>query len=188
MQDRIIEGSVDLFDKKGFSKTSIQDIVDSIGVSKGTFYYYFNSKQELLRDIHLNYIRNLLVDQKVYIDDLTLSNKEKVKKIIYLIISSIKTSGKSARVFHREMRHLEEEHIKQVNLIRREFRNNFQKIVEAGMKSGEFRSDLRSDMVTFGILGMANRTYTWYDPDGDVSAEELVDIYMDILVNGLKGS
>jgi TetR/AcrR family transcriptional regulator, cholesterol catabolism regulator len=187
MQDRIIEGSVDLFDKKGFNRTSIQDIVDSIGVSKGTFYYYFNSKQELLRDIHLNYIRNLLRNQMVYIDDSTLSNIEKLRKMIYLIISNIKSSGKSARVFHREMRHLEEEHIKQVNAIRREFRNNFQRIIEEGMNSGEFRSDLRSDMVTFGILGMANRTYTWYDPDGEVTEEELVDVYMDILVNGLKG-
>lgn len=186
MQDRIIEGSVDLFDKKGFSKTSIQDIVDSIGVSKGTFYYYFNSKQELLRDIHLNYIQNLLDNQMIYMNDSTLSNREKLQKMGYLIISGIRKSGKSARVFNREVRHLEEEHIKQVHAIRREFRMNVQRIIEAGIKNGEFRSDLRSDIVTFGILGMVNRTYSWYDPDGEVKEEELVDIFIEMLVNGLK--
>ena len=48
MKRKIIEESIDLFDKKGFNNTSIQNIVDSIGVTKGTFYYYFSSKQELL--------------------------------------------------------------------------------------------------------------------------------------------
>jgi hypothetical protein len=107
--------------------------------------------------------------------------------MINSIISNIRKTGKSARVFYREMMHLEEEHIKQVHSIRREFRTNFQRIIEIGMESGEFRSDLRSDMVTFGILGMVNRTFSWYDPDGEVTEEELVDIYMNILVNGIKG-
>ncbi len=33
---------------------------------------------------------------------------------------------------------------------------------------------------------MVNRSYNWYNPDGEVSEEELVDIYMDIIINGLK--
>ena len=69
MRKKIIEESIDLFDKKGFNKTSIQNIVDSIGVTKGTFYYYFNSKQELLRDIHLSYIQELLYEQEIVINE-----------------------------------------------------------------------------------------------------------------------
>jgi TetR/AcrR family transcriptional regulator, cholesterol catabolism regulator len=186
MRGKIIKESIDLFDRKGFSKTSIQDIVDTLGVTKGTFYYYFDSKQELLRDIHLSYIQELLEEQQVILKDSSLSHIEKLNRQIYLIISRIGTSGKSARVFNREMRHLETDQIQQVNSIRREYRINFQKVIEDGIEKGVFRSDLRSDIVTFGILGMVNRSYNWFDPDGEVVEEELVNIYMELIVNGLK--
>ena len=186
MRKKIIEESIDLFDKKGFNKTSIQNIVDSIGVTKGTFYYYFNSKQELLRDIHLSYIQELLYEQETIIKNENSNSKEKISKIVYLIISKIKTQGKSARVFNREMRHLEDAHIHQVNLYRRKFRTNFQKLISEGIEAKEFRNDLKTDIVTFGILGMVNRSYNWLNPDGEISEEELTNIYLELIVNGLK--
>lgn len=186
MRGRIIKESIDLFDKKGFSKTSIQDIVDTIGVTKGTFYYYFKSKQELLMDIHLNYIIELLKEQEVILKDEYISCKDKMQKLIYLIIKNIKVHGKSARVFTREVRHLDEEQLILVNSYRREFRINLQKLIEEGIEKGEFRDQKRSDIVIFGILGMVNRSYNWYNPDGEVSEEELVSIYMDLILNGIK--
>lgn len=36
------------FFNKGFESTSIQDIIDELGIAKGTFYHYFNSKTDLL--------------------------------------------------------------------------------------------------------------------------------------------
>lgn len=37
-----------LFFTKGYEKTSVKDIVKQVGVAKGLFYYYFESKQALL--------------------------------------------------------------------------------------------------------------------------------------------
>ncbi|HWK23396.1 MAG TPA: TetR/AcrR family transcriptional regulator [Ureibacillus sp.] len=186
MRGRIIKESIDLFDKKGFSKTSIQDIVDTIGVTKGTFYYYFKSKQELLMDIHLNYIKELLNEQEIILNDEYISCKEKMQKLIYLIIKNIKVHGKSARVFSREVRHLDEKQLKLVNRYRKEFRINLQRLIAEGIEKGEFREDIKSEIVIFGILGMVNRSYDWYNPEGVVSEEELVSIYMDFILNGIK--
>ncbi len=36
-----------MFQKQGYLKTSVQDMVDAAGISKGTFYNYFTSKEEL---------------------------------------------------------------------------------------------------------------------------------------------
>jgi AcrR family transcriptional regulator len=51
MNDRkqhVIEKAHELFVDKGYQNTSIQDILDFSGISKGTFYNYFSSKNELL--------------------------------------------------------------------------------------------------------------------------------------------
>ncbi|MEK4386267.1 TetR/AcrR family transcriptional regulator [Solibacillus sp. FSL W7-1464] len=186
MRGRIIKESIDLFDKKGFSKTSIQDIIDTIGVTKGTFYYYFKSKQELLMDIHLNYIKELLAEQAVILNDEYLSSIVKMNKLIHLIIKNIKVHGKSARVFHREFRHLEDKQLKLINDYRKEFRINLEKLFDEGIEKGEFREDLRSDIVIFGILGMVNRSYNWYNPDGEVTEEELVSTYMEMILKGIN--
>ncbi|MEK5523591.1 TetR/AcrR family transcriptional regulator [Heyndrickxia sp. FSL W8-0423] len=37
----------------------MQDLVEKIGVTKGTFYYYYSSKQSILNDICLNYITDI---------------------------------------------------------------------------------------------------------------------------------
>ena len=40
-----------LFNEKGFENTSVDDIVQRVGVAKGLFYYYFKSREELLAAI-----------------------------------------------------------------------------------------------------------------------------------------
>ena len=40
-----------LFYSKGYESTSVRDIVDEIGVAKGTFYYYFDSKTAVLEAV-----------------------------------------------------------------------------------------------------------------------------------------
>ncbi|MDC3412209.1 TetR/AcrR family transcriptional regulator [Aquibacillus sp. 3ASR75-11] len=52
---QIIDAAHQLFIEKGFALTSIQDILDKAGVAKGTFYNYFDSKNECLRAI-LKYV------------------------------------------------------------------------------------------------------------------------------------
>lgn len=47
-RDIIIEKAYYFFSMKGYKSTSIKDIIESVGVAKGTFYHYFNSKSELL--------------------------------------------------------------------------------------------------------------------------------------------
>ena len=48
---QIMEESTRLFAERGFHPTSVSDIVTSIGVGKGVFYWYFSSKEELLASL-----------------------------------------------------------------------------------------------------------------------------------------
>src|SRR5690625_5195889 len=106
MKRKLTKKSIELFERKGFTQTSIQDIVDELQVTKGTFYYYFSSKEQLLMDIHLDYITNLLKSQEQIIENKTMLNGDKLGEIIQLLIFDIKEKGPSGRVFFREIRHL----------------------------------------------------------------------------------
>ena len=44
---KIFETSMNLFAKKGYEATSIEEITSVVGVAKGTLYYHFSSKDEI---------------------------------------------------------------------------------------------------------------------------------------------
>ncbi|AIF44918.1 MULTISPECIES: TetR/AcrR family transcriptional regulator [Virgibacillus] len=186
MKERMTAQSIKLFEKKGFSQTSIQDIVNELDVTKGTFYYYFSSKEQLLMDIHSDYITQLLSRQQKIIQQEEISQLEKIRRIISLLITDIADKGSSARVFFREIRHLKSENIEQIKQQRNEFRFNIEKTLDEGKEKGEFREGLRSDMIAFGILGVTNWSYQWYKPDGTITPDELAEIYTDMILNGIK--
>lgn len=48
---RIIEGATKTFSQKGYQKTKMTDIGESLGISKGAIYQYFPSKEELFFEV-----------------------------------------------------------------------------------------------------------------------------------------
>jgi AcrR family transcriptional regulator len=186
VKERITEHSIRLFEKKGFTETSIQDIVDSLGVTKGTFYYYFSSKEELLMDIHISYIDDLNFRQERILEDASKSCKEKLYDIAYMLISHIEVNGPSARVFFREMRNLSEEHLSEILPKRDQFRLNLQGLLDEGKEKNEFKKDLHSEIVAFGILGITNWSYQWFKPSGKTSDQEVTKIFVDMILHGIQ--
>lgn len=185
MKDKIIEKSIELFEKKGFSSTSIQDIVDELGVTKGSFYYYFSSKEQLLMDIHDEYINNLLERQRIILEDQTLTSKEQLIGMIEVSIDDIIENGPRARVYFRELRHLTGENLTKIKEKRKQFRINVETVVKRGMDEGIFKNEIPSDITALGIIGLANWSYNWYKPEGEISPKQLVNIYAQIILKGL---
>ena len=46
-REEIIQAGIEIFAAKGYYNTHISEIVESVGIAKGTFYLYFNSKKDL---------------------------------------------------------------------------------------------------------------------------------------------
>ena len=46
--NEILDISENLFATKGYEKTTVNDILDGVGIGKGTFYHYFKSKAEVM--------------------------------------------------------------------------------------------------------------------------------------------
>jgi len=185
MKAELIKESINLFVEKGFSATSIQDIVDKLGVTKGSFYYHFKSKEALLMHIHLSYIDDLLKRQKTILE----TEKEargKLVKVVELLIHDIEKQGALGRVYYREIRHLTPENATTIREKRAEFRDRIESIITEGVENGEFRKNLEAKMITFAILGITNWSYQWFNPNGDLSVRELADMYTDFILHGIQ--
>jgi TetR/AcrR family transcriptional regulator, cholesterol catabolism regulator len=47
-EEEVLDAAIELFRRKGYGGTSIQDIADAVGILKGSLYHYFSSKEDLL--------------------------------------------------------------------------------------------------------------------------------------------
>ena len=68
-QDEILEAAQRLFAERGYSKTSVQAIIDKVGIAKGTFYHHFSSKTDLLDALVQRIANQLFAHVQPVLDD-----------------------------------------------------------------------------------------------------------------------
>jgi len=81
--EQILEASLILFSKKGFYSTTIPDIAKAMDMSVGNLYNYFPSKEELAKSV-IKYSSNSLGAKMRKINELHISSKEKIRKLVAL--------------------------------------------------------------------------------------------------------
>lgn len=184
MKEELIRQSIQLFDEKGFTNTSIQQITDALHVTKGTFYYYFTSKEQLLYMIHLHYIDGLLTRQQAIMKQKQTA-LEKLSSMITLIVDDMNEFQLEARVFFREMKHLSVQHSDEIKEKRKQFRQGIQSVIEEGQQHREISTTIKADLAAFAVLGMTNYCYEWYKQSGTMSTSELAVQYVEMILKGM---
>ena len=82
-KERIIATAVQLFMEKGFEKTSMQDIANTLGMSKGGIYHHFKSKEEIIHVVRDNKANNVEENLNKWLDTIDApSAKEKLTAIL----------------------------------------------------------------------------------------------------------
>lgn len=81
MRPKIIEAATDCFARFGIKKTTIDDISKAAGVSRPTFYRFFENKQDLLLSIAIEEIQRLVGK--------SIRHREKIKDIDQLFVETI---------------------------------------------------------------------------------------------------
>ncbi|MCR5447184.1 MAG: TetR/AcrR family transcriptional regulator [Schwartzia sp.] len=69
-RQELMNTALELFCEHGYTKTMVQDICQKAGVAKGTFFYYFPSKEDVLRAIVERWSNEFLSEYKRQIEKL----------------------------------------------------------------------------------------------------------------------
>lgn len=81
-RNEILDTAEQLFMSKGYDKTTIHDILNEIGIAKGTFYHYFKSKEEVLDAIVMRIVDGGVKTAKDIASDKSLTVHEKFLRIM----------------------------------------------------------------------------------------------------------
>ncbi|WP_167859310.1 TetR/AcrR family transcriptional regulator [Paenibacillus cymbidii] len=108
-KQQIMEAAVRHFADKGYHDTSIQEIVDSLGIAKGSLYVHFKSKDELLVSICRHYTDRLAAGMTEIVDDAQLAPREKLIGLVLLVREQFVQFGDFFKLLLRERLDLNEQ-------------------------------------------------------------------------------
>lgn len=95
MKENILLAATGLITKNGIKNTSLADIAKAVDISKGTLYYHYSSKDDLIADIanmHLEIITNAVLNCVQGLDSET--SKDQMINLILEKISTIEDRGR----------------------------------------------------------------------------------------------
>ncbi len=188
-KSHIIECAFQVFSEKGFSDTSMDDIVIKSGVSKGGIYNYFTSKEEIFLEIaesRLKTRRNLM-------DTIPMNNGIHIflKNYFTAVLQSLKdeknlmTAKFSFEFWATVSRNSDLNEKAQSRYS--QFHSDLIRILELGVKRGDLSNQLDLNNMGYVILATLDGMMHTHAIMGVKMADESIEQYVDMLMHKLEG-
>ncbi len=184
LRNKIIQKALLMFEKHGYHGVTVNQIVESVGTSKGGFYHHFASKDELLFVIHDTFITYVLEKATIANETYKLPTK-KLQAIIKDFVKVFDLYKPHISVFYQENIYLKPEYEILIKKKRDQFKQIIISAIREGKECGEFRKDLPVEITGMAILGMVNWAYKWYKQSGPKSIDEIGDIFVDLILHAV---
>ncbi|MFF3857252.1 TetR/AcrR family transcriptional regulator [Micromonospora sp. NPDC002575] len=180
----LIASALELFEKRGFDRTSVQEIADRAKLTKGAFYHHFESKDDLLRHIQEEYLEAQLA-AIAKIEAGSDDPKVRVAELIRFSLTSVAEYRAHVTIFYQERRNLTADLFAEVTRKRGLVESAFAGMIADGVARGVFRSDVDPRIATFGLVGMCAWAYQWLNVGGPLSVDEVARQFSAMVLEGL---
>lgn len=181
----VTAAAVSLFAAQGFANTSVQQIVDAAGVTKGAMYHYFDSKDDLLFAIY----EKILTLQKNRLDEIVGRGGDTDAVLRAVCIDVIETSidvMPEGTVFFRSAHMLSAPRQQEVTRRRREYHDEFAQLIERGQNEGLYRTDIPRSVLIAHFFSDVHYLSHWYSPDGADAKTRVAQQITDLFTKGMR--
>jgi AcrR family transcriptional regulator len=180
-REEIVSAAARILARRGYDQTSVPDLAEAIGVSTGSLYHYFASKEELLVAICDQLLEPLL-------ETALARGRGDLRGLIRLWVEHVVEHRDHMLVFQQERHVIERgERWRAVRASRKRFERLVGEELAAAERAGALRHGDRR-LALLALLGMVNHTAQWYRPRGPLTVREIADGYADLLLVPVRGA
>ena len=163
----VLAAAGQVFAQRGYEGATMLDVAQAAGFSKAGVYHYFASKEHLLHGLLQGSLQEV-------VDDLTSADPgdeaEPAERLAALVDAYVRSFSTRLRVVTPLLLRLDllrPEWRAEVKGLERQIVDRFEDA------AGALGHPVSARAAAFLLLGAANWTYYWYDPEGDLSIEDL---------------
>ncbi|RMH00326.1 MAG: TetR/AcrR family transcriptional regulator [Aquificota bacterium] len=185
-KERILSSAKELFSQKGYHETTVEDIVRRAELSKGAFYFYFESKEDVVKEL-----TELMVEKTLNIMDRwlakDLSAEDMIKGHIKDFLVECYEDRFISYIFFFELMCKEEFRSLHFEKLKR-IKERLAKMVKRGFERGEFKCG-NEELVVYTVMGFVRVVYLELLLLQNRSLEEVLSFTeagLELILRGLK--
>ena len=181
-REEILARAAELFARRGFQGTSMNEVAEACGISKPALYHYVRDKYQLLAEIALAHVARLQV-LVVEVQELGLAPEPRARMLITRFVEQYANAQNHHRVLTEDVKFMQPEDRERVLEGQRAVVDAFAEAI-AGVRPAIAPAQMAKPL-TMLLFGMINWTFTWLRPHGHLTHGDLAPMVADLFFGGL---
>lgn len=177
----ILNSALKVFSENNYHAASMAMIAKEAGVSKGTLYWHFDSKEELFREIVLSGL-DYFNQKFINIAEEEISAEEKIYKIINFGVTTLIENSQMADILRNNVQLVSEDFQKRIEIKHRESVEIFKQIIEQGIKENSIKKLNPRNTAVMMLTALFTSNSEWLidqTPDSKQQVEFIYSFLMD---------
>jgi TetR/AcrR family transcriptional regulator, cholesterol catabolism regulator len=181
----ILDAAAEVFSRKGYAAANVEDVADIVGMLKGSLYYYFDSKEDLLYRL-IQTIHGQAAQTLVECSSFEGTPVERLDAFVRLHLRRLTTNLAYTRVFYTEFAHLNGDRYAEIIAERKTYEVFLRGLIVAGQGERLFCRERDARLSMIAILTLLNSVHLWFRPTGPTTVEKLADEYSAFTIAALR--
>ncbi|MCX2962914.1 TetR/AcrR family transcriptional regulator [Gordonia aquimaris] len=184
-RDELLATAGQMFAEQGLRSTTVRDIADAAGILSGSLYHHFDSKESMVDEILRGFLEDLFARYRE-IAAAGLTAAETLRRLVVASFESIDAQRNAVAIYQDEAKRLAaQERFGYIGELNTEFRQLWHAVLQRGVDVGEFRADLDVELAYRFLRDTVWVAVRWYRPGGALSADDIAEQYLSIVLDGM---
>jgi AcrR family transcriptional regulator len=179
-REAIVDHAARLFAKSGFLGASIIDLANACQTSKSLIYHYYPSKEDILYAVMSSHLDQLAQDM-AEVQTMAGGPEARLSALVHRFMAHYVGAADRQKVLLNDLDNLPPD--KRYEIVRKQRRIiDYVRDLLVQITPDLDKAKGQAQVQTMLLFGMINWTHTWFDPNGPVSASEVADMAIQLVM------
>lgn len=175
-KEKILQSALTVLAEKGYHGTTMEDIASHLLMTKGSLYYYFKDKQELVYESQVKLLNRSIENVKTISKAGSLAS-DKLAGMIRVHTKHLIKNQSGFELMNKPEDIFLEEQLQEIFRLREQYAEYYDKLLAEGIEDGSFTIQEDEIKIVRNImLGALNWVTQWYSPHGYKSIDDFVEV------------
>jgi AcrR family transcriptional regulator len=188
-RERILQSTAQVLAEKGYAGSTLADIADRASTKAGSLYYYFDSREDMIREVMTRGITETLSHVREAVDSLgpDATSRDRLAAAISGQVRYLLTESDIARASIRTLGQAPPEVQGPAIELHRIYGAYLANLIERAQSDGYIAAGADTVLVRLLVAGAANWSTAWYNPQGRASVDDIAETLVQMTLGELAG-
>jgi TetR/AcrR family transcriptional regulator, cholesterol catabolism regulator len=188
-RQRILDAAARALAEHGYSAAKLADIAHEAGTHAGALYYYFPSREDLVKEVLLTSLDRISEYSDSLEADAHLSPIDRLLAFVRLVIEqTVQPDDYYFRAYMRNGNQVPEDIRKVLQTRRQRMRRTLTRLLGEAQAAGQIPASVDTNIAALFIIGATSWVGMWYQPTGPYSVTRITESFADLVLNGVVGA